>query len=141
MHPLLVKLKICSAQTFATRTKLPDRGVYVFYEGKKALYVGRSNQIRERIGTHGRKGATQEQANFAFRLMAKKYHLDIGHSATVSRSQIAKKYAAEFREQKQKVREMTIRAVEITDDAASYFFETYAILALGTTEFNKFEPH
>ena len=121
--------------------ELSSQTVASMSEGKKALYVGRSNQIRERIGTHGRKSATQEQANFAFRLMAKKYHLDIGHSATVSRSQIAKKYAAEFREQKQKVREMTIRAVEITDDTVSYFFEAYAILALGTTEFNKFEPH
>ena len=62
MDPLLVKLKACPPETFATRKKLPDRGVYVFYEGEKALYVGRSNQIWERIRTHGRAGATQEPA-------------------------------------------------------------------------------
>ena len=141
MEPFLLKLQACSAETFATRTKLPDRGVYVFYEGEKALYVGRSNQVQERIRTHGGKGATQEQANFAFRLLAKEYDLDIGHSTSLSRSQVAKKYVAEFRGQRQRVRNMTIRAVEITDDTESYFFEAYAILALRTTEFNKFEPH
>ena len=141
MEPLLIELQACSAETFATRTKLPDRGVYVFCEGDKALYVGRSNQVWERIRIHGVKGANQEQANFAFRLLVKEYDLDTGHSAPVSRSQIAEKYAAEFREQKQRVRNMTIKAVEITDDTESYFFEAYAILALGTTEFNKFEPH
>ena len=141
MEPLPLKLKASPKETFATRTKIPDRGVYVFYEGEKALYVGRSNQIWERIRTHGRNGATHNQATFAFRLLAKEYSLDIGHSAPANRSQIAEEYAAEFREQKQRVRSMMIRAVAITDDTASYFFEAYAILALGTTGFNKFEPH
>lgn len=141
MDPLLVKLKACPPETFATRKKLPDRGVYVFYDGEKALYVGRSNQIWKRIGTHGREGASQEQASFAFRLLAKNYNLTVGHGTGANRSQVAKRYAAEFREQKRRVRSMTVRAVAVTDDTKSYFFEAYAILALGTTEFNKFEPH
>ena len=89
MDPLLVKLKACPSETFATRKKLPDRGVYVFYDGEKALYVDRSNQIWERIRTHGRAGATHNQATFAFRLLAKEYNLEIGHSALADRSQIA----------------------------------------------------
>lgn len=141
MEPLLVKLKACPPETFATRKKLPDRGIYVFYEGDKALYVGRSNQIWQRIQTHGREGATYNQATFALRLLAKEYNLEIGHRAPADRSQIAGEYAEEFRGQKRRVRRMTLRAVAVTDDTASYFFEAYAILALGTTEFNKFEPH
>ena len=141
MDPLLVKLQACPPETFATRKKLPYRGVYVFYEGEKALYVGRSNQIWKRIGTHGRESATHNQAFLALRLLAKEYNLEIGHSALADRSQIAGEYAAEFRGQKRRVRGMTVRAVAVTDDTASYFFEAYAILALGTTEFNKFEPH
>ena len=141
MERLLAKLKACPPETFATRNKLPDRGVYVFYEGEKALYVGRSNQIWKRVQTHGRRGATQEQASFAFRLLAKKYNLEMGHGTGADRNQKAREYAEEFRGQKQRVRRMTVRAVAITDDTASYFFEAYAILALGTTAFNKFEPH
>ena len=86
-------------------------------------------------------GPMGETAQPTIRLLAKEYNLDIGHSAPANRSQIAEGYAAEFREQKQRVRSMMIRAVAITDDTASYFFEAYAVLALGTTEFNKFEPH
>ena len=71
MEPLLAKLKVSQKEKFATRKKLPDRGVYVFYEGEKPMYVGRSNQIWERIRTHGRNGATHNQATFAFRLPAK----------------------------------------------------------------------
>lgn len=141
MEPWIVKLKAFQKETFATRKKLPNRGVYVFYECGKPMYVGRSNQIWERIRTHGRNGATHNQASFAFRLLAKEYNLDIGHSEPRNRSQIAEVYAKEFRIQKQRVRSMTIRAVTIVDDTVSYLFEAYAILALGTNEFNKFEPH
>ena len=141
MEPLLTQLWNCPAETFATRTRLPNRGVYAFCEGDNILYIGRSNQIWERIRTHGVKGATQEKANFAFRLLAQKYALEVGHEAAANRGQIAKQYAAGFQEQKQRVRNMTIKAVSIDDDTVSYFFEAYAIVALGTTEFNKFEPH
>ena len=96
MEPLLAKLKACPPETFPTRKKLPDRGVYVFYEGKEPLYVGRSNQIWKRVQTHGRRGATHNQATFAFRLLAKKYNLEMGHGTGADRSQKAREYAAEF---------------------------------------------
>ena len=141
MEPLLCQLGDCDEETFATRRNLPNRGVYVFYEGGRPLYVGRSNQIWKRIQTHGRRGANNGQANFAFRLLAQKYNLDIGHNAPADRNQVARDYAEEFRAQKGRVRNMTNKAVGIADDTVSYFFEAYAILALNTTEFNRFEPH
>ena len=141
MEPLLAELQDCPAETFATRRRLPNRGVYAFYESDRILYIGRSNQIWKRIRTHGVRGATQEQANFAFRLLAQEYDLEVGHDADANRGQIARQYAAGFQEQKQRVRNMAIKAVAIDDDTVSYFFEAYAIVALGTTEFNRFEPH
>ena len=141
MGPLLAKLEDSDKETFVTRKRLPNRGVYVFYEGDDALYVGRSNQIWERIRTHGRAGAGHNQATFAFRLLAKQQNLEIGHSAASNRAEVAKSYFEEFRKQKLQVRNMNIKAVEITDDTVSYFFEAYAILALETTEYNKFETH
>ena len=141
METLLAALRNCPAETFRNRRRLPNRGVYAFCEGDRILYIGRSNQIWERVRTHGRNGATQEQANFAFRLLAREYDLEVGHNAPANRREIAAQYAVEFREQKQRVRNMTIKAVAIYDDTVSYFFEAYAILALGTLEFNRFEPH
>lgn len=141
MEPLLARLKECPPETRETRKNLPGRGVYAFYEGKKPLYVGRSNKIHERVLTHGRNGASQEQASFAFRLLEKEFNLLVGHGAPQNRAQIAKEYSGAFAEQKRRVRNMEVRAVEILDDAVAYFFEAYAIIALGTTEYNRFEPH
>lgn len=141
MEPLLAKLKTCRSETFVTRKKLTDQGVYVFYEGEKALYVGRSNQIHKRIQIHGTESAPPGKASFAFRLLAKKCNFEIGNRTGTDRSQKAKEHAGEFRKQKQRVRRMQVRAVAVPDVNESYFFEAYAILALGTTKFNKFEPH
>ena len=64
----------------------------------------------------------------------------MGHGTDTDRSQIAREHAKEFLRQKQCVRHMTVRAVAVPDVRVSYFFEAYAILALGTTEFNKLDP-
>ena len=62
----------------------------------------------------------------------------MGHDKDNPRAGVAREYADAFREQKKNVRNMSIRAVEIPDDTVAYFFEAYAIVALGTTEYNKF---
>lgn len=140
MEPLLAKLKACPPETFPTRKKLPNCGIYVFYEDEQPIYVGRSNQIHKRIQIHGTESAPPGQASFAFRLLAKKCNLEMGQVIGTNRRQIAREHAEEFRKQKQRVRLMEVRAVAVPDVRESYFFEAYAILALGTTEFNKFEP-
>ncbi len=45
---------------------LPKKGIYLLYEGKRALYVGRSNNIRSRLRRHT--GRSHYQATFAFLL-------------------------------------------------------------------------
>ena len=47
---------------------MPERGIYLFSDGSKHLYVGRSNKIRKRIGLHCRAGSQHNQATFAFRM-------------------------------------------------------------------------
>lgn len=41
---------------------MPFSGVYLFSEGARHLYVGRSNSLRGRYGRHCRPGATHRQA-------------------------------------------------------------------------------
>ena len=138
MEPLLKKLKDCRPEKRGTRKKLPKRGVYVFYEDDKPLYVGRSNDMWQRIMTHGRNGAGHNQATFAFRLFQVKLDLPVGHDSPNDRPKTAEEHADEFRKQKERVRNMTIRAVKITEDVVQYLFEAYAILALDTKRYNKF---
>lgn len=47
---------------------LPMRGVYLFSDGGRHLYVGRTNNLRRRLGGHCRPSATHSTATFAFRL-------------------------------------------------------------------------
>lgn len=48
--------------------RIPQSGIYLFSEGRRPLYVGRSTRIRKRLGNHCRPGATHKMAAFAFGL-------------------------------------------------------------------------
>lgn len=47
---------------------MPKKRIYLFSEGERHLYVGRSNNIRGRLRRHCSPGATHRMAAFAFRL-------------------------------------------------------------------------
>jgi hypothetical protein len=47
---------------------VPRRGIYVFYENSKAIYVGRTNRMKDRIKEHGRPSSTHNSAPSAFNL-------------------------------------------------------------------------
>lgn len=51
------------------------KGVYVFYEHGKPLYVGRSDDIRKRILVHSRPGSPAGSANFAFILTRAEWNI------------------------------------------------------------------
>ena len=136
MEPLLHRLQ---ASPQLTRNKLqciPDKGVYVFYEEGKPIYVGRSNNMRNRIKGHV---APNAGATFAFKLLREKLDIQADYSQENSKTALLNLYPKEFREQIDIVRNMTFRVVEIEDQRVQYIFEVYAILALGTTRYNTFD--
>ena len=51
------------------------KGVYVFYEHEKPLYVGRSDEIRKRIQIHSRPSSPAGSANFAFILTRDEWNI------------------------------------------------------------------
>ena len=69
LEPQLLRLL---AKPPITPDQLPStilwKGIYLISEGNLHSYVGRSNDIKERIGRHCGAGATHHQAVFAFRL-------------------------------------------------------------------------
>ena len=107
------------------------------------MYVGRvgSNSkqtIRQRIRQHTIPSSGHNQATFAFRLLQEDLGLPVGHESEITRPELADKYEAKFREQKQRVSNMEVRAVEVTDSVVQAVFEIYAALTLGTTRYNRF---
>ena len=117
--------------------QIPDKGVYVLYKEGKAIYVGRSNGIRERLYQHGRKGI---MATFAIKLLREKLGIKADYSTEKSVRTLIKDHSAEFEVQRNLVKKMAIQVVKIEDPQVQYIFEAYAAISLGTTKYNTFDP-
>ena len=133
------------SQPFRTRDNLaeiPERGVYVFYENNKALYVGRSNRLKARIQVHGRPSARHSSAQFAFNLAKEKIarYRDIPKDITRKELEKAPGFERAFFEAKNRVAQMKIRVVQINDQVTQALFEIYAALSLDT-RYNDFRTH
>ena len=132
----------------------PGRGIYVFYENCKPLYVGRSgkkggnpDRMRERIYEHCQKSSTHNSASFAFLLAvekAKKQGIDC-NSLTRDALQNEPRFKKIYDKEKKRVRAMGVRVVEVDDSIEQTIFEVYAALRLGTTVqqggYNDFDNH
>ena len=138
MEPLLETLKECPATPWDNLRGIPEKGVYAFYEDGKPIYVGRSNGMRQRIRQHGAESSRHESATFAFKLLRKAIGEPDGHVSNQTRKELQELHSEEYAKQRRRIRNMTIRVVEIEDQQHQAIFEIYAILALGTTRYNSF---
>ena len=134
MGLLLQNLNESRLHSRETFKDLPQQGVYVFYDGEKPVYVGRSSRqtISKRLQQHTNPSSSENQAVFAFRLLQDRVGERTGHGAPLTRPQFAEKYDKEFKHAKKKVASMKVRAIEITDPATRAVFEIYAAVALNT---------
>ena len=138
MERLLEELRCSDLLTWDDLRRVPQQGVYVFYEGDTPIYVGRSRRMRKRIREHGATSSRHESATFAFKLLRHAIREPDGHSSKHTRPELQEKYASQYAAQRERVRNMRFRVVEIEDPLVQTVFETYAILALNTTDYNTF---
>ena len=141
VHPKFERL-VSSAPLGPSGPK-PKQGVYLFSEGDRHLYVGRSNDIPSRYGGHTRLGATHASAAFAM-LLARAatgrradYRPGGGTRASLMADAI---FRPAFDEAKARIRAMDFRAVEKMDQTRQTLLEVYCAVALGTP-FNDFGTH
>ena len=143
-------LKRLLASELLTRDNLrgtPQRGIYVFYENGVAIYVGRSNRLKDRLLEHGRRSSMHNSATFAFNLAKEKAkeldvkELDV-NADDFQRNQLEKDsiFSGIFTEAKARVRRMKVRVITIDDQIEQTLFEVYAALAL-ETPYNDFGTH
>ena len=121
--------------------RLPEKGIYMFFEGSRPLYVGRSDRIKKRLKEHGQLSSRHYSASFAFNL-AKKAAQEQGVEVTGRRGELEKDptFARLFREARERVSRMSVKVVEISDPILQTLFEVYAHLELNT-KFNEFDTH
>jgi predicted GIY-YIG superfamily endonuclease len=121
----------------------PASGVYLFSEGEEHLYVGRSNRLRKRYFLHCRPGSQQNQASFAFRLAREAtQQLEASYSKVGGRKQMVLQegFRGAFDEAKARIRRMSYRFVEETDQTRQALLELYVSIAL-KTPYNDFNTH
>jgi len=122
-------------------SQMPNAGVYVFYEERKPLYVGRTNRIRQRIKEHSQEG--RNDAPFALRLGREVTgYTEATYQKRGSRKDLLSKldFREAFSEAKTRIREMDIRYVEETDQVKQALLEIYVTVALDTP-YNDFKTH
>ena len=138
MEPLLKELRNSDLLTWDDLRRVPQQGVYVFYESGTPIYVGRSRRMRQRIREHGARSSRHKSATFALKLLWHEVGEPEGHSSQFTRPQLQEEYPDEYAAQRERVRNMRFRVVEIVDPKVQTVFETYAILALDTARYNTF---
>ena len=144
LHPSFERLIAMPPVACGTLPKrMPKSGIYLLSEGSQHLYVGRSRNIRGRLGRHSRPGATHRMAAFAFRLAREATgHNEATYKSKGSRSDLMldENFRAAFVEAKARVRRMDVRFVEEPDPVRQTVVEVYVAVVL-RTPYNDFDTH
>lgn len=125
-------------------TDMPDAGIYLFSEGEKHLYVGRTNTMRERLQNHCRPSSRHGSATFAFRLareltgnLVAIYKQGVGSRQYLGNDPDFKNV---FTCQKERIRNMNVRYVSESDPTRQALLEMYVAVSLATP-YNDFDNH
>jgi hypothetical protein len=122
---------------------MTQQGIYLFSDGPKHLYVGRSDNIRRRIGLHCRASSQHNQATFAFRMARLETgHVEAAYTASGSRLTLANDsvFGPTFVSCKVRIRRLALRFVEECDPTRQALLEIYTATVL-ETPFNDFANH
>lgn len=144
LHPSFERLLEMSPVTTETLPRgMPKSGIYLFSEGNKYLYVGRSNRLRSRIRRHGVVASKHNVASFAF-LMARKQtgRVTASYRAEGSREHLVEDpaFSDAFTDAKARIRRMSVRFVQENDQLRQALLEIYVHVVL-RTPFNDFATH
>jgi hypothetical protein len=123
--------------------EIPEAGIYLFSEGQKHLYVGRSAHLRSRILEHGRPSGDSYTATFAF-LIARHQtgKTKASYKSHGSRQDLLRdpKFLEAFSNAKTRVARCDIRYVEENDPIRQAVLEIFIAISLGTP-YNSFDTH
>lgn len=122
---------------------MPARGIYLFSEGSRHLYVGRTNRMRQRLAGHCRPSSTHFSATFAFRIAREMTgNLKATYATKGSRASLVgdESFAPAFALAKSRLAAMDLRFVEETNPVRQALLEIYVAVLL-ETPYNDFDNH
>jgi len=140
LHP--THLRLVESLPVTDLRSIPKKGVYLFTEASKHLYVGRSNNLPERFKAHHGDTSLANKAAFAMLLARKETGIETSYRPETSRAMLMldPKFRPAFDRAKKRISQMEFRAVEELDQIRQALFEIYAAVAL-ETPYNNFWTH
>jgi predicted GIY-YIG superfamily endonuclease len=123
-------------------TQVPQKGVYVFFEDSKPIYVGRSNGLKKRLKEHSQRSSDRYSATLAFRIAKQNTSILQKKERKQTNEQLMKNsdFIEEFEAAKDRIARAKIRFIEIEGQVEQVMFEIYAALTLNT-KYNDFRTH
>lgn len=120
---------------------IPKRGIYVYYENDNPIYVGRSQNLRQRLRQHRQQSSDHHSATFAF-LIARRDAYKTGLHIKGTREDLQKNnnFSQLFADAKRRVQHMKVQILQMDYPVEQTLFEVYAALEL-KTEYNTWETH
>jgi hypothetical protein len=141
LHAKFEALMRMEPVTLSTLPKtIPTSGIYLFSEGDRHLYIGRSKRIRSRLRYHC---GSATDAPFAFKLAREVTgNLKAAYNKNGSRKSLLlhQGFADAYQTAKDRIRRMHIRFVEEPDPVRQALLEIYATLCLNAP-YNDFDTH
>src|SRR4051794_8325896 len=116
------------------------KGVYLFSDGDKHLYVGRSKDIRQRHKQHFALSSRLHDAPFAVLLARECTGIQAGYSGEYVRNKLEKNemFMSAFSKAKERIARMDFRFIEETDPIKQTLLEIYCAVVFATP-YNKFD--
>lgn len=143
---LPVLMRELNNSKFRTRNELNDitcGGIYILYDpqSRKPVYVGRSDNIKQRVQRHSRPSSGHGSATFAFKL-AKENAIRAGVNINIERKLLEQNetFKAKFKLAKLSVSNMLIKVVKEENSVLQTLFEVYAAIEM-KTKYNDFSNH
>jgi hypothetical protein len=137
-------LSLLSSQSYpmhALPKEMPVAGVYLFSEQGKALYAGRTNNLRNRLQYHTRNN--HNQATFAFLLAREKTgNTKATYQRTGSREDLLTQpvFRAAFDQARLRIKNMDVQFVEESNSTRQALLEICVALKAGAL-YNDFDNH
>ena len=111
-------------------------GCYVLVEKSVPFYVGISRKVVSRLTQHI-KGKTHSDASLAYAMACRCCE----HSMRRAKAMADEAFLAAFEQERARIRNMDVAAIEIENPVELYLFEVYAALELRTALHNTFRTH
>jgi hypothetical protein len=111
-------------------------GCYVLMDEEKAVYVGISRKVVQRLLQHV-KGRTHYDASLAYQIACKIYP----HSLFRSEAMENPRFSTAFENAKAYLASLSVAFIPVEDDTELYLFEVYCAMMLDTSEWNTFRTH